>query len=414
MTTHHGERILVTVTGRDHPGIVSRLTRCLLDSGADLLDIEQVVVQGRLILCLLVGFERRSDGRVSGEHLLKDLLFLGKQLGLGVDFELAGEQPPKQGRRDFVVTLIAERLGPSALHSLSQRLAQHGANIDRIQRLTEDELSALEVLFSLPDADAPAGALKRDLLDLSLTENVDVAIQPNDVYRRSKRLVVMDMDSTLISIEVIDELAKRAGIGEKVAQITRRAMAGELDYDESLRQRVALLAGLDARHLDDIAANLPLTDGAETLIQALKALGLRTAVLSGGFDVPARALQKRLGLDDAHSNVLEVQDGKLTGRVVGRIVNAQTKADLLEQIARDEGISLDQTVAIGDGANDMLMIQRAGLGIAFHGKPKLREAAHSSLSGGLDSALYLLGIGARELRDLRQRRRPADLSSPSA
>lgn len=395
------DRVLVTVTGRAQPGIIARLTQILADSGVAVLDVEQVVVQGNLTLCLLIGL---ASPRPPDEHVLKELLFAGKQLHLDVNFELLGEAVPAEPRRDWVVTLIAQGLGARALHAVARRLTEHGADIDRIRRLTEDDLSALEILFSLPgEAPAPT-ALKRALLELSLTEKVDVAIQPNDVYRRSKRLVAMDMDSTLIRIEVIDELAKAAGVGEEVAGITRRAMAGELDYDESLRLRVALLAGLDASHLDRIARNLPLSEGAETLIRVLKTLGYRTAVLSGGFDVPARALQERLGLDEAHSNVLEVRDGKLTGRVVGRIVNAQVKAELLEQIARAQGISLDQTVAIGDGANDMLMIQKAGLGIAFHGKPKLREAAHSALTGGLDSVLYLLGLGAKEIRELREKR----------
>jgi phosphoserine phosphatase len=230
----------------------------------------------------------------------------------------------------------------------------------------------------------------------------DVSLQRESLYRRSKRLVVMDMDSTLIRIEVIDELARVAGVGAEVSKITERAMQGEMDYDESLRQRVGLLKGLDVAVLDKIAADLPLTDGAETLVRVLKRLGYRIAVISGGFSRAAEALKRRLGVDYAYSNNLEVQGGKLTGRVVGPIVNAQRKAELLETIAQAEGVLLDQVIAVGDGANDALMLDRAGLGIAFHAKPKLREAADTSLtSSGLDAILYLLGISARELQEVQ-------------
>jgi phosphoserine phosphatase len=228
------------------------------------------------------------------------------------------------------------------------------------------------------------------------TNSFDVALQRESLYRRGKRLVVMDMDSTLIRIEVIDELARAYGVGEQVARITERAMHGEMDYDESLRQRVGLLKGLDEKVLRDIAANLPLTEGAETLIRVLKRLGYRTAILSGGFSVAAEALMARLGIDQAHSNTLEVVDGKL-----GPIVNARRKAELLESIAQSEGILLDQVIAVGDGANDLLMLERAGLGIAFRAKPKLRQAADTSITaGGLDSILFLLGLTTRELQEV--------------
>ena len=391
------EQVLVTITGRDHPGITAALTQIVADASAMLLDVEQVVVQGNLTLCLLLAFDATAG---APQSVIKDLLFAGKSLGVNVDFKvIADEETRSDDRLDFVVTVISQRVNAGHLNAVSTRLASHGANIERIQRLTEEHLAAVEILCSLP-ASSDAAAVKRALLDLSTERGCDIAIQRNDVYRRSKRLVAMDMDSTLISIEVIDELARAAGVGEAVAAITRRAMGGEMDYDESLRQRVSLLKGLDAGFLAKIAESLPLTEGAETLIRVLKKLGYRTAVISGGFNVPALALKERLGLDYAHSNVLEVRDGKLTGRVVGGIVNAQRKADLLEAIAQQERISLDQTVAIGDGANDMLMIQRAGLGIAFHAKPKLREAADTSLSGGLESVLYLLGIGARDIREV--------------
>jgi phosphoserine phosphatase len=279
-------------------------------------------------------------------------------------------------------------------------LAQHGANIERIHRLSEGGLACVEFAISLADASAEA-ALKRALLAAAGQGAFDCALQKETLLRRSKRLVVMDMDSTLIRIEVIDELARAHGVGDQVSAITRRAMMGELDYDQSLRERVALLKGLDARVLRDLADNLPLTEGAETLLRVLKRLGYRTAVISGGFSVAAEALQKRLGIDFAWSNTLEIEGGKLTGRVVGPIVNAQRKAELLQELSEREGVPLDQVIAIGDGANDLLMLQKAGHGIAFHAKPKLREAAHTSISAmGLDAILYLLGITGREVVQL--------------
>ena len=300
-----------------------------------------------------------------------------------------------------VVTVVGRSLGARELHSVAECLARHAANIERINRLSEAELGSVEVHIALP-LERDAEELKRSLLALAMSSSsFDVALQPESLYRRSKRLVVMDMDSTLIRIEVIDELARAYGVGEQVARITERAMHGEMDYDESLRQRVGLLKGLDEKVLRDIAANLPLTEGAETLIRVLKRLGYRTAILSGGFSVAAEALKARLAIDYAHSNLLEEADGKLTGRTLGAIVNARRKAELLEDIARAEGILLDQVIAVGDGANDLLMLERAGLGIAFRAKPKLRQAADTSISaGGLDTILYFLGLTARELREV--------------
>jgi phosphoserine phosphatase len=395
MASH--DELLVTVTGRDHPGITARLTGVLASHGAQLLDIEQVVIQGRLTLCLHVCLTETHG-------VLKALLFAGRELGVSLDFEpMEGVQTTvRPGAARYVVTAIGQRLGAGELYALSRELSAHGANMERIARLSEGPLSTVEVLMQLP-SEADAEALKRALLELGMRSAFDVALQPEGLYRRSKRLVVMDMDSTLIRIEVIDELARAHGVVEQVSHITERAMAGEMDYDASLRERVALLEGLEVGVLERLAQNLPLTDGAETLIRVLKRLGYRTAVISGGFSVAAEALRERLGIDYAYSNVLEVKDGRLTGRVVGQIVNAQRKAELLEAIAAAEGILLDQTIAVGDGANDLLMLQKAGLGIAFRAKPPLRDAADTSISaGGLDAILSLLGISARELREVEE------------
>ena len=399
--------VLLTVTGRDHPGIIARLTGLLAVAGAQLLDVEQVVVQGQLTLCLLVRLpEQRS--------LLAELLFAAKELGVALDFRVMDPVPAAAPLRDrYVATLVGRALGTGAVHQLATCLAEHGGNIEQLSRLSDGELAqggaqalepgalaALEARLTLAPG-ASAEPLKRALLQLAMQSPFDIALQREGLYRRSKRMVVMDMDSTLIRIEVIDELARAHGVYEQVSRITERAMHGEMDYDESLRQRVALLEGLPAQVVHQLAENLPLTEGAETLIRVLKRLGYRTAVISGGFSVAAEALKLRLGIDSAFSNVLEERDGKLTGRTVGPIVNARRKAELLEQLAREQGLLLDQVIAVGDGANDLLMLQRAGLGIAFRAKPKLREAADTSISaGGLDAILYLLGLSARELQEV--------------
>jgi len=288
-------------------------------------------------------------------------------------------------------------------------LAAERANIERISRLSEGRLSSIEILLELPPGADPDG-VQRQLLAISTRRGCDIALQREGLYRRAKRLVVMDMDSTLIRIEVIDELARAHGVVDRVSKITEQAMEGKLDYDQSLRSRVELLAGLDEKVLRDLAQNLPLTDGAETLVAVLRRLGYRIAVISGGFSIAAEALKKRLGLDYAYSNTLEVKNGKLTGRVVGPIVNAQRKAELLETIAQAEGLLLDQVIAIGDGANDALMLEKAGLGIAFRAKQKLRESADTSITaGGLDAILYLLGLTARDLRQVAD-----DIGAPAA
>ncbi len=386
-----GELIL-TFTGRDAPGITARISRALAEANARLSDVEQVVVQGLLTL----GFAVDAPDEPA---LLKELLFVARQLGLSLDFRKP-EAPPATAPERYALTLIARTLGPVELRTVSDILASYGANIERINRLSEGGLASVEFTVSFPGDVLP---LKRALLEAAGKGAFDCALQRESLLRRSKRLIVMDMDSTLIRIEVIDELARAHGVGARVAEITRRAMAGEMDYDQSLRERVALLRGLGAQVLYDLAEKLPLTEGAETLLRVLQRLGYRTAVISGGFSVAAEALQRRLGIDFAWSNTLEIENGVLTGRVTGPIVNAQRKADLLEELARRENVPLDQVIAIGDGANDLLMLQNAGHGIAFHAKPKLREAAHTSISAmGLDAILYLLGITGRDVASLER------------
>lgn len=387
--------VMVMVSGPDRPGITAKLTGILAQTRADLLDIEQVVLQGHLSLAMLIGI---GDDRGA----LKELLFAAKELGVTLDFKPI--EPPRASAapalQRYVVTAIGRCLGATEMHALSTTLADHSGNIARIAWLSAGALRSVEVETSLPPGADPT-ALKEDLLRLSMRSSFDIALQREGLFRRSKRLVVMDMDSTLISIEVIDELARAHGVMERVAAVTERAMAGEMDFDEALRQRLLLLRGMDVSVLHRLAEQLPLTEGAEKLIRVLRRLGYRTAVISGGFSVAADALKARLGIDYAHANTLEVADGKLTGRVVGPIVNGRRKAELLESIASAEGVLLDQVIAVGDGANDLPMLERAGLGIAFRAKAKLRERADTSISaGGLDAILYLLGISARELEEV--------------
>lgn len=386
------DQLLLTVSGKDHPGITARLTGVLAQHGAEILDIDQVVLHGRLTLCLRVSLPPRHGA-------LRDLLIEAKSMGVALELEPLGSTNEEPSGTSWVVTALSPRLHAQGLHALTRCLAEHNVNVEKVARLSEDCLSSIELRVRLNE-DVDPQALRRELLALATEGGFDVALQPASLYLRSKRLVVMDMDSTLIQIEVIDELARRAGVVDRVSDITERAMRGELDFDASLKERVALLEGLDAGALTEIAESLPLTEGAERLIRVLRRLGFRTAVLSGGFDVPAEALRSRLGIDYAFANTLEVREGRLTGRLVGPIVNAERKAELLEEIAGREGILLDQVIAVGDGANDLLMLEKAGLGIAFRAKPKLREAADTSISStGLDGILYLLGINGRELRE---------------
>jgi phosphoserine phosphatase len=387
--------VIVTVTGPDRPGITARMTGIIADAGAALRDIEQVVIQKQLSLGMLIGIQEDRG-------VLKELLFAAKELGMSLDFVPVEDVKPMSAQRHdrYVVTAIGKSLGAREMHSLATTLAEHHANIAKISRLSHGDLRSVEVHVDLPGGER-AASLKETLLRLAMRSSFDIALQREGVFRRSKRMVVMDMDSTLITIEIIDELARAHGVRDQVSAVTERAMAGEMDYDESLRRRLSLLAGLDVSVCKRLASELPLTEGAETLMRALKRLGYRTAVISGGFSFAADALKAQLGIDYAYSNTVEVKNGKLTGKVVGPIVNAARKAELLDTIAQSESILLDQVIAVGDGANDILMLEKAGLGIAFRAKPKLRAAADTSISsGGLDSILYLLGFSAEEVEEV--------------
>ncbi len=400
MTSTH----LLTLSGLDKPGITADLICAVSGAGAHLIDIEQVVVQGQLTLCAVV---RLDDSARLSPRFLEELKALANKHEL--DFRARALDAPhvnkanEAARVKYVVTLIGDALCADSLIPITQTLVAFDANIDFIRRLSEDGLLSLEIICSLQEQ-TRAEPLKRKLVELSDQTGVDIALQRETLTRRAKRLVAFDMDSTLVQIEVIDELARAHGVFEQVANITRSSMEGRKDFEQSLKERVALLEGMPLDVVMRVCVDCPLTHGAEDFVRVLRKLGYKTGVISGGFHFAVDALRKRLDLDFGYSNKLEVKDGKLTGRVLEPIVTPLRKADLLETVAQQEGISLEQTIAVGDGANDIAMIERAGLGIAYHAKPKLRQAADTAIrAGGLDRILYLLGLSERDVRELFER-----------
>jgi len=395
------EILLLTVRGRDLPGITSRLTSLIAkDPKAKILDIEQTVVHKKLLLSILLAFPGKNSDK---SPLLKELLFAAKEIGVDLGFEVF--EPSFLGEEDshhqYVITCLGEEVGAHPLSQIAQALAHRGVNIDKISKLALKNISAVELIAHAKKPLDPK-LLTRELLSLSNEIGVDIAIQKHDLLRRAKRLVVMDMDSTLIQSEVVDELAKIAGVAKKVSVITHEAMNGKIPFGVSLKKRVRLLKGLRIEDLEKVYSKLKLTKGAPKLLKVLRHLGYKIALLSGGFTYFTERLKRDLGFDYSFANQLEIRAGKLTGNVLGPIIDASRKALILETIAQGEKISLDQTIAIGDGANDILMLTKAGLGIAFQAKPTVREKAHYSISkhNALDSILYLLGISEREIESL--------------
>ncbi len=391
--------VLITATGLDRPGIIAAVTGNISEAGARIRDIEQTVTHTILSLSVLIDF---PTGESDQKPLIKDLLFLAKELGLELDFQVLDEAEYRRrsNRFAYVLTILGGEVNARALARVSGILAEHGVNIERISKLTQGQLRCVEFLVTAPES-LDVKALTRKLLQAGASLGVDIAVQKESLYRRNKRLVVMDMDSTLIQIEVIDELARIAGVGRQVAEITERAMNGELDFQGALRERVALLKGLKAEALEEVYRNIPFTPGAKNLVRILKRLGFKTAVISGGFKFFTDRLQQELGLDYAYANQLEIKGGEVTGGVVGTIVDGARKAQLLEEIARQEGVTLDQVIAIGDGANDLPMLDKAGLGIAFNAKARVREQADYHINQqSLDSILFLLGLSEREMEEI--------------
>ncbi len=381
------ENILVTISGPDRPGITSRLMDVLAAAGAGMHDVEQIVIRGRLNLSLVITVP-------SGNDLIKELLLFGWEQQIDIDFDVVDPSDGLVRRLGLVVTIIGQQVDPSEFGAVAAVVAAHAGNIERIVRLAKYPVWAYELLITGPDLEP----LRLALLEVAHALEADVAVQHEGLGRRAARLIVLDVDSTLIQNEVIDLLAAEAGQLEAVAAITERAMAGELDFRQSLLARVALLAGLDSAAIDRARTRIEFTPGARTFVRTLKRLGYHVALVSGGFNSVTDHLASELGLKHAYANTLEVVDGVLTGRLVGEIVDRAAKASILARIAELEGVPLDQTVAVGDGANDLDMLGIAGLGIAFNAKAVVQAAADTSVNVPyLDAILFILGVRREDI-----------------
>ncbi len=395
------EIVLINVSGQDKPGLTSEITEIMAQYEIRILDIGQAVIHDHLTWGTLIEL---PDEQLSSS-LLKDLLFKMHALGLPVRFEPVSSEEYEnwvkgKGKARYIVTLLSRSITADQIAQVSKVTANNGLNIDNITRLSsrppivinENESQAC-IEFSVRGTAPDLDQLRAEFLKIATEMNVDIAFQEDSVFRRNRRLVVFDMDSTLIDAEVIDELAKEAGVGEQVIAITEQAMRGEIEFTESFEKRVALLKGLDEAVLSKVALRLKLTEGAERLIGTLKGLGYKTAILSGGFTYFANNLKEQLGIDYVYANELEIVAGKVTGRVTRQLVDGARKAELLLEIAKKENIQQQQVIAVGDGANDLPMLSKAGLGIAFRAKPLVKESAKHSISTlGLDGILYLIGF----------------------
>ena len=403
------EVVLITITGQDHAGITSTLTGILASYDVNVLDIGQSVIHDSLSLGLLI----EAPDEEKNCSVFKDILFKAHELNLNARFtpitlEDYEQWVNAQGKAKHIVTLLGRQITARHLARVTEVVSEYGFNIDQISRLSgrlsldnKKSPRGASVQLSLSGDVDDIAAMHSRFLHISQELDLDVAVQEDNLYRRSRRLVCFDMDSTLIQVEVIDELAKAAGVGEQVAAITESAMQGEIDFSESFRRRMALLEGMEESVLKEIAESLPITEGAARLISHLRHFGYKVAILSGGFTYFANYLKEKLGVDYVYANQLDFENGKLTGKVKGDIVDGQMKAKLLLKIAEEEGISPEQVIAVGDGANDLPMLAIAGLGVAFHAKPIVKEQAQHSIANlGLDAILYLLGMRDRELAEL--------------
>jgi phosphoserine phosphatase len=399
--------LLINVSGHDKPGVTSAVTAVLSRFAVTVLDIGQAVIHDQLNLGILAAVPQSSETAEMTSQVQSELLALGMHTRFQpiseADYQHWVEQ---QGKSRYIVTLLARKIDADHLAAVTKVTSDHGLNIDKIVRLSgrvrldeTHQLGRASVEFSVRGEPTDAVQFKSELLELSSRYEIDIAYQEDTIFRRNRRLVVFDMDSTLIDAEVIDELAYEAGVGEQVAAITEAAMQGELDFKQSFTQRVGLLKGLSADVLQSVAERLVLNEGAEHLISTLRKLGYKTAIVSGGFTFFGQHLQKRLGVDYVYANQLDIENGYVTGRVTGDIIDGQRKAELLRQIAAQEGLRLEQVIAVGDGANDLPMLSIAGLGIAFRAKPLVKASAKQSISNlGLDGILYLLGYSDKDTR----------------
>lgn len=398
----NSEIILINISGDDKPGVTTAVTEILGKYNATILDIGQADIHHTLSLGILF---KMSDEAQSG-HILKEVLFKCSELNVNVRFTAISTDRyenwvARQGKSRYIVTILGKVITAKQLSMVTKAVSDQNLNIDSIIRLTgrpsleinEDNAVRSCIELSVRGTLHDKNVLSSQFMQYSSELGIDISFQQDDMFRRNRRLICFDMDSTLIKTEVIDELADRAGVGEQVRAITESAMRGEIDFSESFKKRVSLLKGLDECVLKEIADNLPIMDGAERLISILKKIGFKVAILSGGFTYFGNSLKKKFDVDYVYANELEIQDGKLTGNYVGDIVDGKRKAELLRLIAQVEKIELEQVIAVGDGANDLPMLNLAGLGIAFHAKPKVKENAQQSLSTiGLDGVLYFLGF----------------------
>ncbi len=400
------ELILLNITGPDKPGITSKMTEILSSYKAHILDIGQAVIHNFLNIGILFEVPKKYNA----SPILKDLLFKGYEQGVDIKFTPISEPDYEtwvsmQGKEKYIITLLGRHLTAEQISLVTKIIAGQGLNIDIINRLSgrtslQRDLGNKNVCveFSVTGKPKDLQDMKKSFLELSPRTGIDIAFQADNIFRRSRRMICFDMDSTLIQAEVIDELAEYAGVREKVSQITEAAMRGEIDFKESFRQRLSLMKGVKESVLLEIVSKIPLTDGAERLFKALKKFGFKTAILSGGFTYFARHLQAKLGIDYVYANELEIINSELTGNYIGEVIDGKRKAELLKILADRENLLLNQVVAVGDGSNDLPMISVAGLGIAYHAKPIVKENARTAISSiGLDGILYLMGYRDRDI-----------------